>query len=542
MYGAVILSIAAIVAKIMGAFFRIPLTNMIGDEGMAYYQAVYPVYTLLFTLTNAGIPVAVSRMVSERLVYEDYYDAHRVFKVAFGLLVSAGFIMAVGLFVFSEPITGAIKDVSDAVFGMKAIAPALFFVSVNSAFKGYFQGMQTMMPTAIAQVTEQLFKVIVGLVLAFVLVPKGIQYAAAGATFGATAGGMAATVFLLYAYHRLKSNRIFSERLENSRLAGRYFKRLRIRKIILTMFGISIPIMIGSAILPAMTYVDLAIVTGRLSASGLEPEAVRGLYGQLTGMAGALLNIPQIFMQAIAISLVPTIVAAFKKKDSLFLNHNIELSLRTAVLIGMPCTIGVFVLAKPILLLLYPSQALAAASAAPSLTILALGMVFMSLLQILTAILQGVEKQMIPVRNLLIAVCFKIVITFFLTGIKPINIKGAACGTVVANIIASMLNMRSVKKYTDVKINHRRTFMAPLLSSAIMGAIAFATYYLFRLKFGNAISVMIAIILAVFAYIIAVFATKSITPDELLELPKGVLLHKIYMKTLGRFSKKAHNN
>jgi stage V sporulation protein B len=208
----------------------------------------------------------------------------------------------------------------------------------------------------------------------------------------------------------------------------------------------------------------------------------------------------------------------------------------------MPCTFGVLVLAKPILLLLYPKYAADAASAAPSLTILAIGMVFMSLIQILTAILQGVEKQMIPVRNLLIAVGFKIVITYFLTGIKPINIKGAACGTVVADIIASVLNMRAVQKYTDAKFHLRRTFIAPLLASAIMGILACATYYLLRIKFGNAISVLIAILLGVLAYVIAVFATRSITPEELLELPKGVLLHKIYMKTLGKFSKKSRRN
>jgi stage V sporulation protein B len=501
---------------------------------MAYYQAVYPVYTLLFTLTNSGIPVAVSRMVSERIVHEDYYDAHRVFKVAFGLLIAIGLIASVGLFVFAAPITGAIKDLSGAVYGMRAIAPALFFVTVNSAFKGYFQGMQNMVPTAIAQVTEQFFKVIAGLTLAMIFVPMGLKFAAAGGTFGATAGGAAATVFLLFAYHRIVSKRIFKERIETSRLDERFRGRLRRRKIILTMFSISIPIMIGSAIIPAMSYVDLAIVSGRLSASGFAPDMVRNLYGQLTAMAGALLNIPQVFMQAIAISLVPTIVAAFKKRDHQFLNHNIELSTRTAVLIGMPCSIGILVLAKPILLLLYPSQAADAAAAAPSLTILAIGMVFMSLIQILTAILQGVERQMLPVLNLLIGVCVKVVITFFLTGIKPINIKGAACGTVVANIIAALLNMRSIKKHTKAQFDLHRIFLRPFLAAAIMGIICLAAYHLLRLALGNALSVLISIVLGGLVYVVAIFATKSITPVELLELPKGVMLHKIYMRSIGK--------
>jgi stage V sporulation protein B len=267
-----------------------------------------------------------------------------------------------------------------------------------------------------------------------------------------------------------------------------------------------------------------------LADTGWAPEQVRSMYGQLTAMAGAIINLPQVVTQSIGISLVPTIVSAFKTKDSKFLQHNVTLSVRITILIGLPCSVGIMVLAEPIMRLLYPLQLKDAVAAATPLFILGAGIVFLTSIQALTGVLQGVEKQIIPVRNLLIGAGFKVVITYFLTGVRQINILGAALGTVAAYVVAAVLNFRSVRKYTGTVIDWKLALLKPFLSSVSMGAAAFLVYHALMLFTRNSISTIAAVLVGALVYVVMVFVTKSVTEDELAMFPKGTALVKIVQK------------
>lgn len=531
MRGAVILGAAGIIVKILGAFFRIPLGNLIGADGMGYYQTVYPVYTLLLTVATAGIPVAISRMVSERISGGNYWGANRVFKVSLYVMIVLGAILFAISFFLAENIIGLIAGMDEAVHALRAIAPALLFVPIMASFRGYFQGMQNMRPTAISQIFEQFFRVLVGLALAFYLVSKGEAIAAAGATFGATAGSFMGLVTIFLIYLLLKSTNSHKKKMRSTQREFEDQKESATH-IIKQVFIIAIPITLGAAIMPIMQYIDSVLVINRLVDSGWNVVESRSMYGQLTGFANSLVNMPQVITQAIAISLVPTIATAFTLKDMDFVHKNVKLGVRTAMIVGLPCTVGMFVLAEPIMLLLYPTQKEDAIMAAQALLVLSFGVIFLALVQTLTSILQGVGKQNIPAINLLIGAFAKFLCTYFLTAIPALNVKGAAIGTVAAYLIATILNFVAVKRYTHTKFDIGVTYIRPIISVVIMGAIAYFSHLLLSMFIGNSIATLVAIALAGVSYVVLLFVTGSINESELGEFPKGDKLVKVYRKVL----------
>lgn len=538
--GAAVLAVAGLMVKVLGAVFRIPLGNMIGDVGMAYYQPAYYIYNLFLVLATSGIPVAISRMVSERLSFGQYYEADRVFKISRTLMLAIGCTSFVIVF-FGANVFAELSNVPNAAMAVKAIAPALILVPFMASYRGYFQGMQEMTPTAVSQFFEQVFRVAVGLTLAYTLFhsmtramaaggsgPTPEEAGAAGATVGAVAGAVGGLLVMLIVYYKNKGK--IKERIRNER-KEQHIKRESGKTILKQIVVIAVPITIGAAVMPIVNIVDVAVVTNRLLASGWEETVAHGMYGQLSGFCGALINFPQVMTQAVAMSLVPLVAAAFKQKDMHFLRENVESGVRMAVIMGMPCAVGLFTLAEPILLLLYPSKEAAAISAAPCLMVLSVGVVFLAVVQTLTGVLQGVGKQMIPVRNLVIGVIAKIVITWFLTAIPAINILGAATGTVCAYVIAATLDMRAVTKYTGTHFSFTKTAVKPFISCAVMGIGTWGSYHLlYNMLDGSRLATVGAILIAVVIYAVMVIVTKTITRDDLANLPKGTKLVKIYDK------------
>ena len=516
--GALVLGAAGIIIKVLGAFFRIPLANIIGDTGMGYYQTAYPVYVLLLTLSTAGIPTAIARLVSERTAEENHREAFRIFQLSFRLLFVIG-IVCCGVLFFGAPLIVKNYARPEAVYAMRAIAPALFFVPLMASFRGYFQGLQDMRPTAVSQVFEQLFRVIIGLSFAVMLVPRGLEFAAAGASFGATAGAVFGLLAIFIVYMRQRTGIC-----RRAAATPRDFKSESSGRILKKIILIAIPITIGAAIMPIMTNIDLMIVMDRLESCGFSGEEANGLYGQLSGFAAPLINFPQVLTQSIAMSLVPAIAAAHQTKDRPFLHKNITLGLRTAMLVGMPCAVGLFVLAKPIMLLLYPSQTESAVSASGCLAVLAVGVIFLSSVQTLTGMLQGIGKQWIPVRNLMIGGIFKVILTYILTGIPSINVKGAAAGTVCAYFVASTLNLIAVKKYTGVRFDFSMIYVRTALASIGMGAVVWMIYRLSVGYLGNMTATLISVNGGVVTYGILLLASDGITEEELLLFPKGKIL------------------
>ena len=512
--GAVILGFAGIIIKVLGAFFRIPLANIIGDDGMGYYQTAYPIYNLFLTLAIAGIPTAIARMVAERTALDRRYEAHRVFRVSFWLLLATGVVTSGILFLFAGPITRAIKE-PGAIYCMQAIAPALLFCPLMSSFRGYFQGLQDMRPTAVSQVVEQLFRVAVGLGLAILLLPRGVNIAAAGASFGATAGALAGFIGIGFVY--LKHRRAILQEVES----GRTTDVESVKSILKDILIIAVPITIGSAVLPVINTIDTAIVKTRLISVGFDSDTARALYGQLTGMAAPLLNFPQVLLQAVSMSIVPVIASAYKRSETKFMHQNINLAMRYSAILSIPCAVGMSVLATPIMLLFYPRVRESAVSAGGCLQILAYGVIFLGMAHALNGILQGIGKQMIPVVNLCLGALVKIFLTYTLTGIPALNVRGAAISTVAAYLTAACLDFRAMMKFTGTKVDFGLTFGRPAACAAVMGFLVWHIYRLCHSFMGNALSVVISICCGILAYFILIFVFKAITVDELEGLPKG---------------------
>jgi stage V sporulation protein B len=534
--GAATLGAAGLVVKILGAVFRIPLVNWIGDIGMANYNPAYYIYNFFLVLATAGIPIAISKMVSERIAVGDYGEAHKVYRISFGLMGAIGVMSFLVLFFFAPEISNLVNN-PQAALAMRAIAPCLIFVPTMAALRGYFQGMQNMRPTAVSQIVEQFFRVLVGLSLAFFLFHMAgstgfaakydaFERGAAGAAFGATAGSIGGLIIILLVYALSKKsihNRIRHSHHETVEPGSRILKQILI---------IAIPITIGAAIMPITNLVDVTIVLGRLQDAGLPYETAKGLYGQLGGFVGSLVYLPQVLIYAVAISLVPLISAAHRIGDTRAVKENVALGIRMACIIGFPCAAGMMALSQPIMLLIYPAQAESAISAAHILFTMSIGIFFLSASQTLTGVLQGVGKQAIPVRNLMLGIALKIIITWTLTGMPSVNIQGAAIGTVVAFAVAAVLNLFAVRKYTGAEIRIKNTFGRPFVAAAIMGLTCKGVYSLLRLGIhSNAIPALIAILTGVILYGVMILVTKTISKEEVGKLPKGDKL----VKVLGRF-------
>ncbi len=507
--GAAILGIAGIVVKVLGAAFRIPLVWIITSEGLGYYQTAYPIYVMLVGIATSGFPVAISKMVSDRRVLGNYKGADKVFSVVFKVLVAFGIISFLGVALGAKYIVTERLHNPKAFLPMLALAPALLIVPVMAAFRGYFQGHNDMRPSAISQIVEQFSRVVVGLGLAWLLVPRGLEYGAAGGTFGATAGALGGLAVIFYLYK--KKSKIHDDKNSSDK-----FEVETSSKIIKEMLNIALPIIIGALVMPVMGMIDLALVMDRLNAVGFSIEQANEMYGQLTGIAATLVNLPQVVTSAVAISLVPVISSAFTMKDMEKLKTNSTFGLRVSLLIGLPAGVGLFVLSTPIINMLFPREP---SSIGQILAITSVGVVFLSIIQSTTSILQGMGNARIPVVNLFIGAAVKFVLTYTLTGIPFLNVKGAAISTVSAYIVAAVLDYIAVRRRVDFKIDFKKMILAPLVSVALMGALARGTYeVLYMISSGNSISVLGAIAVGGMVYLVAIVKTNAITKDELMSI------------------------
>ena len=436
--GAAILGMAGVVVKILGAIYRIPIGNIITDRGMGYYQTAYPLYVLLLTISTAGFPVAIAKLVSEKRALGDFRSANKVFKVALLGLFLSGILTSLFVLIAAKPIVESIGN-PNAYYSFIALVPALFFVPIMSAFRGLFQGRQNMGPTAISQIAEQFFRVVTGLTLTYLLIDKGIPIAAGGASFGGSAGALVGAAVIILIYFRKK--REINLEIENSLINEEY----KVSTIIKDLLVIAIPITI-----------DAGLVLKRLQSINYTQAAANDMYGQLKGFAQTLINLPQIFSIAIAMSIVPAIANATARKKKKEIEDIISSGIRITLLIGLPCALGLFVLAKPIIALLYYNNSIESInSTGLILQYLSFGVISLTLVQALTAILQGLGKPIIPVISLFIGAVAKVILTYSLTVIPSINIKGAAISTVAAYSIAAIIDMIAVVVITKIKFNTR---------------------------------------------------------------------------------------
>ena len=515
--GAAILAVAGLIAKVIGALFRIPLMNIIGTEGMGIYQLAYPIYAFLLVISTSGIPTAISKLVSERVAVGDQRGAYRVFRASFKLLFIIGFVTSLILLVGS-PIFARMQGNESGVYALMAIAPSLFFVSLMSAYRGYFQGLQHMTPTALSQIVEQFGKLIMGLTFARLWIEKGPEYGAAGALLGVTLSEVAGLALVMGIYRRRRG-----EIFHNIRLAPKFGHREDERAVISKILSIAIPVTIGASIMPIVNFTDSIIVINRLRSIGYAKSQATSLYGMLTGGANPIIGLPSIFTIALAMSLVPAISESYATSDWAEIEKRSTIGIKLTLFIGLPAAVGIMVLSTPIVEFLYRNMEGAEAAATGNLlAILSIGVIFLTLIQTLTAILQGVDRVIVPVRNLAIGAAFKIVLTIVLVGIPSINIQGAAIGTLVCYGIAAMLDFIAVLKYARIRFSITEFLIKPVIAAGAMGLGVFFTYnYSFEVMGSNTKSTLLSIVVGMVLYIIMVFATGMVKRQDLEFIPGG---------------------
>lgn len=511
--GAAVLSLSGIFVKLLGAALRIPLVNKLGD-GMAYYNVAYSIYGVFLVLATAGIPVAVSRMVSERIAMGNEAGARKTLGVSVKLTAVIGAASFCLCFFGADRIAGWV-GIPDAALSLRAVAPALCLVPVLSAFRGYFQGKHNMVPTAISETAEQVIRVVVGLWLAFFLYEQGLDVSAAGATFGAAVGAAGGILVMLAVYggeRREAGNRVQVDRGESEWAV--------LKKIV----WIAVPIVIGAEIMPLMSVIDTSMIATRLQATGWTREQALNLYSQYGAYCDTLISLPQAFTQAIAVGLVPSIAGFYWQKKRRQVEETVQLSMRMTMLLACPCAVGLFVLAEPILLTLFYRQAENALEAVDTLRVMTVGVLLLAVSQTTTGALQAIDKQTLPVRNLLIGAGVKLILTYALVSVPAIHVRGAAMGTNGAYLVAMVLNLWAVKKYIGVNYDLAEVFLKPAAASVIMGLCVYAAatltgYYGGDGFFGCLLTTVIGIGVGVISYGAAAIRLSAISAEELAAIP-----------------------
>ncbi|MDN5332201.1 MAG: stage sporulation protein [Tepidanaerobacteraceae bacterium] len=512
--GAMVLTAAGFLVKILGAVYRIPLAMMIKEEGMGLYQMAYPIYVTLLSISTAGLPTAISKMVAGEVAVKRYRNAYRIFKVSLMVLTAVGAFLTVLLMLNARFLAEKVLGNPKAFYPLLSISPAIFFVSVMSCFRGFFQGLQDMTPSALSQVVEQLGRVISVFLLATVLLPRGVEYAAAGAAFGPVVGSVAGLLVLVAVYGRKKTSIFGSfEEASNGRVENPF-------KIAWQLFSFAVPITLGGLIIPVMNLADAAIVTRRLQDAGFSMVRATQLYGQLTGMAAPIINLPAVMTLSIAASLVPAISEAMALKNMHLVAQRAEVGIRVTLMFALPAAVGLYVLAGPVCALLYKNP-----EAGIPLSILSWGIVFLALQQTTTGLLQGIGKTMVPVKNLAFGAVFKVVVNYTLTALPIINIKGAAMGTVAGYLIASVLNFISAVKFTGMTLHLKSMVMKPAVAATAMGLFVHQFYgFATAAGYGNGIATLGSVGLGVFVYVAILLAIGGVGEEELSLLPGGARL------------------
>ena len=514
--GALILMIANILVKVIGAIFKIPLNYLLGDEGMGYFGTAYTVYNWLFIIATAGMPVAISKMVAEAKAKGNNLEAHRIFSVSYKLLGIMG-IAGFAFLYFGAQTCANLMASPSAANGIKALSPAILFVALMSVYRGYFQGQQNMLPTAISEVCEAMGKLVIGYGAAMLLISQGIETAAAGAVFGVSAGGFLALASLVIIHLKNRKTTLpYSKSDTCSKSNGQILKNL---------IKIAIPITIGASVFSLTSLIDAAMIMRRLQdAAGFSYDTANSLWGAYTGKSITMFNLVPTLITAISISIVPTIASAFAVKNTKQAHEATSGSLKITILLTAPCAIGMAIMAGPILQLVFRST-----TAESTLSILGYAIVFVSLVSLTNAILQATGHTVTPVIHMAAGGVVKVLVNYFLVGHPSINIAGAPIGTLLCYFVILVLNLISIKKIMSIRYNIVSLFIKPLIAVIAMAAAVIAVYNA-AFGLGNTLATVAAIGCGGIVYFAILFIIGGIDSKDIKMLPKSNKLLPILKK------------
>lgn len=539
--GTAVLAMATVLVKLMGFLFKVPLNNIIGEDGFGYFNTAYDVYNVLLMISTTGLPVAMSRMISQAQTLGNHAQIKRIYRTSLYVFLTIGMVGSLGMLFFCRQLSVMVTTNENSWAAIAALAPCVLLICLVSAYRGFFQGQSNMTPTSVSQIFEAVTRLVVGLGLAWlvmkltgkayvrmqgiVLAPGetaqdygDITLAAGGAILGVTLGSLISVVYLHHKFRQ--SNQILS-------LGGGTAKSTR--STMKELLSIAVPITLGSAGLQIINLFDTMIymrrLTGALQWTEKMADSAKGVYN----FCQTVFALPCSFIPTITIAVIPAITASLTRKDLAEAKATSESSVRTMALIAMPCAAGLFVMAEPVIRLLcstYTEDRIQLA--ATMLVILGLTVIFNSLVLLLNAIMQAHGDVVTPVVNMLIGGIIKIIVNYILVGQPNLNIVGAPIGTFICYISITALDLIAMKRHISARPAIFKNIIRPGLSSAIMGAATFMVYRVLS----NAISswklaCLLSLAFAVVLYAVLVVFLRCLTYEDCMLLPKGEKIAKI---------------
>lgn len=519
--GAAIIAAAHVLIKLLGALYKIPLDRMIlGTAGMGVYNAAYYIYNWMFVISTAGLPVAISRMVSASSALGQHRETEKIFSVARLFMLCIGLLGAAILFFGADLFAAALNADAEGMnvaLSIRTLSPSIFFVALMSAYRGYTQGCGDMVPTAVSEIAEAVGKLGVGLVLAWALVSVSLDYGAAGAIGGVSCGAALGFLSILCISRRVRRNgRMYAK--------GDTGTPRRRREIFQELFKTAVPITLGASVFTLTSLIDTAMIFHLLDGIGYSEEVYYSLSGYL-GRAVTMFNLPPTIVAAIAVSVVPSLAAALAVGDRKTAAQTATAALRITVLITVPCAIGLSVLAAPILGFVYND-----ANHSFLLNVMGIAVAFVTLVQVSNAILQAHGRVWKPVVFMAVGALVKVVVNYVLVSRPEVNIYGAPVGTLLCYVTVMSLNLIEIRRISDVRYDVGAFVFKPLVSGVVMGAAAFGVHTLLQAALGSSLALIAAIGVGGVVYFAMLFLLRGISAEDVLLLPKGDALLHLFQK------------
>lgn len=529
-----ILAVAGIITRIIGIVYRIPVANILGTEGQGFYATAFSIYNIALLLTSYSLPLAVSKLISARVSKGERKNAMRIFKGALWFAFIVGSAVAYIVFFFSDFIAKTIMSMAPSAYALRVLAPGLLIVAVMGVLRGFFQGMGTMMPTAISQILEQIVNAVVSIIGASYLLEMGKKaaekanndsvayaYGAAGGTLGTVCGALFGLLFLLFVM------KIYSPTIKKQLKRDHSKKRESYREIYMILLMTIAPVILSTAIYNISETIDIGMFGSIMAAQGHSLKERSDLLGRFSSHYNVLINIPLAVANALGASLIPSLTAAVAVGNKKQIHSKIAMAIRFSMMIAIPSFVGFLVLANPILALLFNGNIDISAN---MLRLGAITVVFYCMSTVTNAILQGLNKMTTPVKHGAISLGIHLVGLLIMLVIFKMGIYAVVASNIIFSLSMCILNARSLKHDAGYRQEVKNTFLIPSIASIVMGGAAFVIYFLCNLVISQNVAVIIALIVAVLIYAVSLLKLGGLSSEEILALPKGSTLLSLFRK------------
>ena len=529
-----VLAAAGIISRLIGLAYRIPLTNIITMRGQGIYGIAFQIYSIALLLTSYSLPLAVSKLVSQRVAKGETTNAYRVLKSAMAFAFTVGGGIAIIVFFAAQGIATNIMSQSLSTYAVKVLAPGLFFVAIMGVLRGYFQGLGTMIPTAVTQILEQVVNAIVSIVGAKLLFDIGktaakeqgdeglaYAYAAAGSTLGTVIGALCGLLFLVLLFFAYKKR--LKRQLRRDKSTHRESYRFIIKIMLLTIA----PVLLSTVLYNLQNVVDNAMFNRIMFIQGIAEKEYAIDSGRLDTYL-TMVSIPLAIANALAASFIPTIVSAAQTQRKRYIHEKIQTLIRVTMLIMIPCSVGYIVLARPILDMLYFSSN--NEILAIMLRIGAISIVFDGLSTVTNAVLQGLNRMMKPVKNAMIALIIHVVSLFIMLVFFKWGIYAVIISKIVFSIVMCILNAHDIREEIGYVQEQRKTLLIPSVAAGIMGVVTFVIYFVLDIFCPHIVATLLSLLIAVITYALSILLLGGVSEEELLLMPRGARMIKLLRK------------